>query len=82
MSVLAHVTHDETIVDRIVHPFTGIDHLVAIVLVAVSGLLLLAALRGRDAATTAGTTERVRMVGLIAGSAISLAASIAMLVLV
>lgn len=82
-SVLAHVVTDEhSILDELVHPFTGLDHLAAIVLVALSGSLLILALRGRSAATTAGTTTRIRSRLLAAGSAIALAASIALLVLV
>ena len=83
MSVLAHVVHDEnTLFDRLVHPFTGLDHLAAIALVAVSGVLLVLALRGRSAATTAGTTTRVRTLGLTIAAGVALAASIVLLVAV
>ena len=82
-SVLAHVVTDEhSILDELVHPFTGLDHLAAIALVALSGTLLILSLRGRTAATTAGTTTRIRSRLLAVGSAVALVASIALLVLV
>lgn len=83
MSILAHVAHDEsTVLDRLVHPFTGLDHLAVMALVALSGVLLLVAFRGRDAATTAGTTTRVRTIGLTVAAAVAFAVSIVLLVTV
>lgn len=83
MTVLAHVVNDEhTLFDRLVHPFTGLDHLAAMALVALSGVLLYVALRGRSAVTTSGTTTKVRMLGFSIAAALSLAASIVILVTV
>lgn len=81
MTVLAHVVPEETsLVDRLVHPFTGLDHVVAIVLVALALLLTAIAWRGRAAATTAGTTTRVRTVGSMVLATVLLVASILVLV--
>ena len=81
--ILSHVVPDEhSAVERLVHPFTGLDHLAAIALVALSGTLLILALRGRAAATTSGTRTTVRSRLLAAASAVTLGASILLLVLV
>ena len=83
MSLLAHTGHDDgTILSRLLHPFTGIDHLAAIALVALSGVLLMAALRGRHAAATDGHTTRVRSIALLGCAAVAFVASVALLVLV
>lgn len=83
MALLAHAVPDEqTLVDRLVHPLTGIDHLVAIALVAVTGVALLLAARGHLAATTARTTTRVRSRVLVIGSATAFALALVLLVTV
>jgi hydrogenase/urease accessory protein HupE len=83
MALLAHAVPDEqTLFDRLVHPFTGIDHLVAIALVAVTGVALVLSLRGHLAATTARTTTRVRSRALVIGSATAFALSLVLLVTV
>ena len=81
MSVLAHaVPGEETFVDHLLHPFTGLDHLAAMALVAIAGVLLLLALRGHLAATTARTTTRVRSTSLVIGAATALIAALVVLV--
>lgn len=83
MRILAHVVENESsFTDRLLHPLTGFDHLVALALAAVSIVLLTLAIRGRHAATTAGTTVRVRTVGLITAAAVLLASSVALLLIV
>jgi hydrogenase/urease accessory protein HupE len=81
MSVIAHAQHDETTFEMVLHPLTGIDHLLAIALVAVSLFLLVLALRGHKAATTAGTVTRVRSRTFVTLSGVLLATSSVMLVL-
>lgn len=81
MSILAHAGHDDgTFLGHLLHPLTGLDHLAAIALVALSGTLLLLSRRGRAAAAVDGSTTRVRSLALITGSAIALAASVVLLV--
>ncbi len=83
MSLLAHAGHDDgSTLSRLLHPLTGLDHLAAIALVALSGVLLFIAVRGRHAATTTGHTTRVRSIALISCAAVAFAASVALLVLV
>jgi len=83
MALLAHAVPDEqTLFDRLVHTFTGIHHLVAIALVAVTGVALVLSLRGHLAATTARTTTRVRSRALVIGSATAFALSLVLLVTV
>ena len=82
MRILAHTVPNEgSFLDRLLHPFTGVDHLVAMALVASSGVLLFLALRGRDAATTSGSTTRIRTLGFTAAAGLAFAASIVVLVL-
>lgn len=76
MSVIAHAQHDETIIEKVLHPLTGFDHLLAIAFVAVSLSLLVLAVRGQKAATTAGTVARVRSRTQVVASAILLGASL------
>ena len=81
MNILAHVVHnEETIADKLLHPLTGLDHIASMVFVAASIVPLFVALRGRRAATTAGTVTRVRSTTFVAGSAALLVASIIALV--
>ena len=80
MSVLAHaVPGEETFVDHLLHPFTGLDHLAAMALVAIAGVLVLLALRGHLAATTARTTTRVRSTSLVIGAATAVVLAFALL---
>ena len=82
MSILAHVVqHEESITDRLFHPLTGLDHLLAMAFVAASIVLLCLALRGQRAATTSGTVTRVRSRFFVATSAVLLGTSILTLVL-
>jgi len=77
MSILAHLRENESnFFEKLLHPFTGLDHIAAMIMTATSIALLLVAFRGRDAATTEGTTTRVRTIGLMAVSAVLLVASI------
>ena len=83
MSLLAHAGHDDgSTLSRLLHPLTGLDHLAAIALVALSGVLLFIAVRGRHAATTTGHTTRVRSIALISCAAVAFAASVVLLILV
>lgn len=83
MNLFAHtVDGEETILDRIIHPLTGIDHLLAIALVAIAGAMLMIARRGRTAVDTEGGTTRVRSRMLMTGSAIALVGAVALLLLV
>jgi hypothetical protein len=83
MALLAHARPEEhTLFDRLVHPFTGIDHLVALALVAMTGVALVLSLRGHLAATTARTTTRVRSRSLVIGSASAFALALVLLVTV
>jgi len=77
VSILAHVVHnEETLADKLLHPFTGLDHIAAMIFVAASIALVFAAFRGRKAATTSGTVTRVRSRALVGMSVSLLAASI------
>ena len=83
MSLLAHAGHDDgSTLSRLLHPLTGLDHLAAIALVALSGVLVFIAVRGRHAATTTGHTTRVRSIALISCAAVAVVASVVLLVLV
>lgn len=83
MSLLAHAGHDDgSTLSRLLHPLTGLDHLAAIALVALSGVLVFIAVRGRHAATTTGHTTRVRSIALISCAALTFAASVVLLILV
>lgn len=82
MSILAHAQHDETLIQKVLHPLTGLDHIAAIAFVALSILLVVVSLRGKKAATTAGTVTRVRSKLLLATSYALLATSIVALVAV
>lgn len=82
MSILAHVVqHEESITDKLFHPFTGLDHLLSIAFVAVSIALLCLALRGLRAATTSGTVTRVRSRFFVASSSVLLGVSLVVMVL-
>lgn len=81
MSILAHVVqNEETVVDKLIHPFTGLDHIATMLFVAASIALFVLALRGNKAATTTGAVTRVRSRLFIAASAVLLAVSIGVLV--
>ncbi len=81
MSVLAHIVHnEETLTDKLLHPFTGLDHIASMIFVAASIGLFFAAVRGRQAATTAGTTTRLRSRVLLGTSGALLIASVITLV--
>lgn len=83
MSLLAHVVdHDETLIEKVLHPLTGLDHIIAIALVSISLALVLVAMRGRRAATTSGAVTRVRSIAFIAVSSVLLAASSVLLIVV
>jgi len=82
MSILAHAQHDETLIQKVLHPLTGLDHIAAIAFVALSILLVVVSLRGKKAATTAGTVTRVQSKLLLATSYALLATSIVALVAV
>lgn len=83
MTVLAHVVPNEsTFLDHLLHPFTGLDHLAAMALVAMAIVLMVVARRGRRAATTAGTTTRIRTLGPLVAAGLALAGSVALLLLV
>lgn len=77
MSILAHaVRHEESVADKLLHPFTGLDHVLSIVFVAASIALLCLALRGHRAATTSGTVTRIRSRSFVVTSAVLLGVSI------
>lgn len=83
MNLFAHTVHgEESVLDRIIHPLTGIDHLIAIALVAIAGAMLMFAWRGRTAVDTEGGTTRVRSRLLMAGSAIAVIGAVALLLLI
>jgi len=82
MSILAHVVqHEESITDKLFHPFTGLDHLLSMAFVAASIALVCLALRGQRAATTTGSITRVRSRFFVGASAVLLGASLLTLVL-
>ena len=81
MALLAHARpEDHTLFERLVHPFTGVDHLLAMALVALTGAALILAFRGHLAATTARTTTRVRSLGVVIGSAVAFVVALVVLV--
>lgn len=83
MSLFAHVVEGgDSFLAKLLHPFTGLDHLASMALAALSITMLVFAIKGHAAATTSGTTTRIRSRLLVTGSAIALAASIALIVLV
>jgi len=83
MSLIAHAAHsEESLLEKVIHPLTGLDHLLAIAAVACSIALLFVALRGRRAATTSGTVTRIRSTLLVSTSVALLAASVVFLVVV
>lgn len=80
MSIIAHVQRDETLVEKVLHPLTGIDHALAIAFVGLSIALFVMALRGFKAAMTTGAVTRVRSRMFVTASTILLGASILVLV--
>lgn len=83
MSVLAHIVHnEETVIDKLIHPFTGLDHIASMAFVAAAIALFFVAMRGRSAATTTGTTSRVRSRLFVGLASVLLLASVLVLVVI
>lgn len=83
MSVLAHIVHnEEAVIDKLLHPFSGLDHIASMFFATAAITLFFIAMRGRAAATTAGTTTRLRSRLFVGLSSVLLLASVLVLVVV